>query len=242
MLEIARHLYRLSCLYETGTLYVNTSPEPWWVLLRYGYVCAMFVGADTRLANEARLKALLQAGVSSVFTNDYPVVKGPPLFPFHPATLIREYVENQHQDSSVFRGKRMPAKIQLLLAPHSSCMSVEERSLVPYLTMPHTFEEILRHASMSNPKLRRFLTFLEQMETLSIQEDSSAALQEEYALLGLVPPVTREQVKTAYRGLMRKFHPDANPQVSAKEFQTLTEQVILIKRAYQRLRKVLKSS
>ncbi len=38
-----------------------------------------------------------------------------------------------------------------------------------------------------------------------------------YKVLGLEPTATQDEVKTAYRKLARKFHPDLNKEAQSKE-------------------------
>jgi DnaJ like chaperone protein len=57
-----------------------------------------------------------------------------------------------------------------------------------------------------------------------------------YALLELYPNSSKEQVRTAYRALVKKYHPDLVPQLDHAAQQRHVERMTLINAAYETIR------
>ena len=58
----------------------------------------------------------------------------------------------------------------------------------------------------------------------------SSLTENYYRILGVKPTATSDEIKSAYRKLSRKYHPDTNPDDSAKEmFQKISKAYDVLK-------------
>jgi DnaJ-domain-containing protein 1 len=57
-------------------------------------------------------------------------------------------------------------------------------------------------------------------------------LQSAYSLLGVADPCSREQIKSAYRQLVRRYHPDRLPSSTSEERRIATDRMTAINQAY----------
>ncbi len=238
MLNIARILYRVSCLFESGTLLLADEENTHSIILKHGHICNILDGKEPSVYDLGdRVIMLLRSQKTVSFLPSISLEKEVhDLFPVHPAPWIRAYIEIIGIESSFLR-RAKPQLIQLAIPPHSSCLSREESKVIPFLLTPRSLQEIESYSLLSLKELYRFLSFLDQVGALSIEHKPPLALQAEYDILGLIPPVTKEQIKTAYRSLIRKHHPDAHPNANRQEQEAITDMLFKIQQAYQALSK-----
>jgi DnaJ-domain-containing protein 1 len=65
----------------------------------------------------------------------------------------------------------------------------------------------------------------------------ASASPEAYSALGLSPEASVDEIKKAYRGLVRRHHPDAHSERSDREKAQAAEQFLQVQQAYERIRR-----
>ncbi len=78
-----------------------------------------------------------------------------------------------------------------------------------------------------------------QTRSRATASPSSSSLQRHYKTLGLTPSATAAEVKSAYRKLMRRYHPDRHTE-NPKKQKAATEKALRVSQAYEALEKHLK--
>ena len=151
--------------------------------------------------------------------------------PFHPAAVVRNVIA---ASGEAFLARTRPAtRVQLLSAPHVSCIGLDERALVAYLSRPRTLAEIEAARLCGPARAAALLAFLEAVGALSVDADLTRL--QALALLELGDGASADEVKRAYRRLARTLHPDAHPSAAADELRELERRFADVAAAYRRL-------
>jgi hypothetical protein len=151
--------------------------------------------------------------------------------PFHPAAVVRNVIA---ASGDAFRARTVAgARLQLLRAPHASCIGLDERTLVSFLTQPHTLAEVDAARLCPPARAAALLAFLEAVGALTVDADLSR--RQALALLELGDSASADEVKRAYRRLARTLHPDAHPAAAAAELRELERRFAAVAAAYRRL-------
>ena len=180
---------------------------------------------------EEQLRVILKRDdVDWRFDDKLPLAKRGAVAPFHPAAVIRNVIA---ADGEAFRARASGARLQLVSAPHASCIGLDERPLVAMLASPRTLEELERAQVTPPVRVARLCAFLEAVGALSVESELSLASA--YALLELGDGAGADEVKSAYRRLARALHPDVHPGASAEELRELERRFAAVSAAYRRL-------
>jgi DnaJ-domain-containing protein 1 len=180
---------------------------------------------------EDQLHALLKRDdVDWRFDEKLAPLKRGPVAPFHPAAVIRNVVA---VDGEEFRARARNARLQLVYAPHPSCIGLDEKPLMALLATARTLDEIDRAQPCPPARTGKLLAFLEAMGALSVESELSLAAA--YALLELADGATADEIKRAYRRLARALHPDVHGSASADEQKELARRFAAVSAAYRRL-------
>src|SRR5262249_5531875 len=130
---------------------------------------------------EDQLRALLKRDdIEWRFDEKLPRLKRGPVAPFHPAAVIRNVIE---VDGEAFAARAQKARLQIVHAPHPSCIGLDEKPLVALLATPRTFEELERAQLTAPARVARLCAFLEVVGALTVENELSLASA--YALLEL---------------------------------------------------------
>ncbi len=234
MMDIARLLYARSAALATGVLYVYSRSGTRRIELKQGWVQAIDAGPSAPARPEAQLRYVMRLRAPVEFHASASMSAWRTITPFHPAPSIRNHTEAQHFQPEQVRRRIGQQRIAIGIQPHSSCIGWDEKPLIAYMLQPHTLRDI--EASGICPPLRtiRLIGFLDAVGALSLYP-ASHPMAEAYALLGLIPGATPEQIKSAYRRLARELHPDVHPQASAVERNALATRFAAIHAAYRRI-------
>jgi hypothetical protein len=180
---------------------------------------------------EEQLRVLLTRDDVALRLDDkLPPQKRGAVKPFHPAATIRNAVV---VDGAAFRARVADRTLGLRGAPHSSCIGLDERSIISALATPRTLDQLDALGSCTRERIARLCAFLDAMEILVVGASLSAASA--YALLELPDGAPVEEVKRAYRRLARALHPDAHPTASPDELRELERRFTEVSAAYRRL-------
>jgi DnaJ-domain-containing protein 1 len=180
---------------------------------------------------EDQLHALLKRDdVDWRFDEKLPPLKRGPVAPFHPAAVIRNVVA---VDGEEFRARAQRARLQLVYAPHPSCIGLDEKPLIALLATARTLDEIDRAQPCPPARTGKLLAFLEAMGALTVESELSLAAA--YALLELAEGASADEIKRAYRRLARALHPDVHASASADELKELARRFAAVSAAYRRL-------
>jgi hypothetical protein len=234
MMDIARLLYARSSSSVTGVLYVYSRSGTRRIELRQGWVNAIDAGPSAPARPEAQLRYIMRLRAPAEFHQNATMSAWRTISPFHPAPSIRNHVEAQHLQPEQVRRRIGQQRIAISLIPHTSCIGWDEKPLVGYMAQPHTLHEIEQSGICPPLRTLRLITFLDAVGALSLYP-AVHPMADAYALLGLIPGATPEQIKSAYRRLARELHPDVHPNASAVERNALAARFAAIHAAYRRL-------
>lgn len=217
-----------------GVLYVYSRSGTRRIELRQGWVHALDAGPSAPARPEAQLRYIMRLRAPAEFHASATMNAWRTLTPFHPAPSIRNHVEAQHLQPEAVRRRLGQQRIAIAMAPHPSCIGWDEKPLVSFLAQPHTLREI--EGAGICPPLRtiRLVMFLDAVGALAVYPVVHP-LADAYALLGLIPGATPEQIKSAYRRLARELHPDVHPHATPSERNALASRFAAIHAAYRRL-------
>jgi hypothetical protein len=151
--------------------------------------------------------------------------------PFHPAAVVRNVTPASGE--ALATRLKPSTRVQLVHAPHPSCIGLDERPLVAYLSRPRTLAEVEAARLCAPARMLALLAFLEAVGALSVDADLSR--REALLLLELAEDASADDVKRAYRRLARALHPDANPTAGADELRDLERRFADVVAAYRRL-------
>jgi hypothetical protein len=180
---------------------------------------------------EEQLRVILKRDdVDWRFDDKLPLLKRGPVAPFHPAAVIRNVVA---ADGEAFRARAYKSRLQIVGAPHPSCIGADERPLVALLATPRTLEELERTQVAQPGRAARLCAFLEAVGALTVESELSLAAA--YQLLEVANGAGAEEVKRAYRRLARALHPDVHPNASREELRELERRFAAVSAAYKRL-------
>lgn len=88
-----------------------------------------------------------------------------------------------------------------------------EWNVVETLTVPRQFSELLGRCGTPRFRLLQIVHVLERLGIVSIEEAMTASLENDpYAILGVSPHATTDEIRAAYRRLARSLHPDLQPE------------------------------
>jgi DnaJ-domain-containing protein 1 len=234
MMDIARLLYARACSSASGVLYVYSRSGTRRVELRQGWVYAIDAGPSAPARPEAQLRYVMRLRAPAEFHQNTTMSAWRTIAPFHPAPSIRNHTEAQHFSPEQVRRRIGQQRIAITLQPHPSCIGWDEKPLVAYMSQPHTLREIEAAGICPPTRTIRLIVFLEAVGALSLYP-AVHPLADAYALLGLIPGATQEQIKSAYRRLARELHPDVHPNASTVERNALAARFAAIHAAYRRL-------
>ncbi|MDB4970547.1 MAG: hypothetical protein JWN44_6236 [Myxococcales bacterium] len=180
---------------------------------------------------EEQLRVILKRDdVDWRFDEKLALQKRGPVAPFHPAAVIRNVVQ---PDGDAFRARAGTARLQIVGAPHPSCIGLDERALVAMLATPRTLEELERTQLAQPGRAARLCAFLEAVGALTVENELSLASA--YKVLELADGANAEEIKRAYRRLARTLHPDVHPHASPDEQRELERRFAAVSAAYKRL-------
>jgi hypothetical protein len=244
-LQVARRLYELGHAQANGTLRavrVDGSTAPLRLAMVGGWIHAVELSPAYSLIGDApergedRLRLFLKLTDEQyrfdAWTESARPEKHGPVAPFHPAVVLRNYVDGRNLDLVLWRARVGAGRVQILRAPHPSCLGQDERPLVAYLTRPHTLAEIDSAGLLPAPRTARLLGFLDAIGALEQVSDIDATT---YAVLELHEGASLEEVKRAYRRLARELHPDLHPGASADDLRDLERRFAEVSAAYRKL-------
>jgi DnaJ domain len=243
--QVARRLWELGHGNATGTLRVvrsDSTTAPLLVELYNGWVHAVSLSPAYSLVGDApergedKLRVFLRLSEShyrlDTFSDKAKAEKRGACQPFHPAQVVRNHVDSQALDQILWRAHVGGGKVQIAKPPHPSCLGLDERPLVAYLTRPRTLAEIDAAAFVTPDRTARLISFLDAMAALQVTLDAGAS---PYAALELAEGASLEEVKRAYRRLARELHPDLHPGLSPEELDELERRFAEVSAAYRRL-------
>ncbi len=234
MMDIARLLFTRSTSLATGVLYVYSRSGTRRIELRQGWVHAIDAGPSAPARPEAQLRYVMRLRAPAEFHPNASMSAWRTISPFHPAPSIRNHIEAQHLQPEQVRRRVGQNRISIGIQPHSSCIGWDERPLIAYMAQPHTLRELEESGVCPSMRVLRLIMFLDAMGALSLHQ-TTHPLADAYALLGLIPGATPEQIKSAYRRLARELHPDVHPHASPLERNSLAARFAAIHAAYRRL-------
>jgi hypothetical protein len=234
MMDIARLLFARSAAQASGILYVHSRSGVRRVELFQGWVHAIDAGAAAPAKAEAQLRYILRLRAPADFNPSAAMPEFRTIPPFHPAPSIRNHVEAQNLSVDELRRTIGQQRIAMTMQPPITCIGSDERALLGYLSKQHTLREV--EFSGICPPLRtvKLLVFLHAIGCLTLYA-APHPLLDTYALLGLAPGATAEQIKSAYRRLARQLHPDIHPSASPAERAALATKFAAIHAAYRKL-------
>jgi hypothetical protein len=193
---------------------------------------------EDRLTLLLRREGVAGAGAAAwTFDDKLPLTRDGAVSPFHPAAVIRNLISPRLPDETSWRARAGNGRLTLATPPHASCLGLDEKPLVSYLSKPRTLAEI-DAASLCPPRrAARLLAFLDAMGALALDGKlhDLLTLADAYARLELPDGAPEEAIKRAYRRLARSLHPDLHPGASADEHRELERRFAEVSAAYRRL-------
>lgn len=233
-MDIARILYARSSTSATGVLHVYSRSGTRRIELQKGWVHAIDAGPSAPARPEAQLRYVMRLRAPAEFHPDATMQAWRVIPPFHPAPSIRNHIEAQHVTPEQVRRRIGQNRVAISIPPHQSCIGWDEKPLVAFMSQPHTLREIESAGICPPLRTLRLIIFLDAIGALSIYPVAHP-LADAYALLGLAPGATPDQIKSAYRRLARELHPDVHPHASLPERNALAARFAAIHAAYRRL-------
>jgi DnaJ domain len=235
--QLARRLYSLGHSQAAGVLRVPAGT----IELFHGWVHAVEhlarpgSGAPA-IRGEDRLRRLLDdtrdAGDAAPDWRDGPSGrKRGPCTPFHPAAVVRNFVDAQRLEPTAWRARAGAGTIELTLAPHASAVGADERPLVAFFARTRTVADVDAAALCPPPRADRLLTFLYAVGALAFHP----LLASPWQLLGLQEGAPLEDIRRAYRRLALELHPDRHPTATADDLRDLERRFAEVSAAYRRL-------
>lgn len=242
---LARLLYELSHGQAGGTVRLRRedgATAPLHLELFRGWVHAVDLSpaygkvgpAPSR--GEDRLRLFLQLALDEYAIHEHrpdakPQKRGA-CTPFHPAQVLRNHVDALGRDPELFLMRAGAGHLQVLKAPHASCLGQDERPVVAFLARPRTLRELDAMRFVPRERAAKLLAFLDAVGALQITFDRHVS---PWAALELPDGAPPEEVKRAFRRLARELHPDRHPGASEEELRDLERRFAEVNAAYRRL-------
>ncbi len=234
---VARRLYELGQAQASGSLAVAVGASTASVELLRGWVHAIDLASIAArvgpqpIRGEDALRLLLPVAEDARFSEGTPPRKRGVCTPFHPAAPVRNFVDRRGLDTGAWRARVGAGTVELVQAPHPSCIGHDERPLVAFLGRPRAADEIDAAQLCPPPRAARLLAFLYAVGALKF----TAATASPYKLLELPEGAPVEEIKRAYRRLARELHPDRHPTAAPDDLRDLERRFAEVSAAYRRL-------
>lgn len=231
-MELPRLLYAVACRGGSGTLTATlTGASAARVELSRGFVYALsYSPPDGGGRAEQALRLLLKRASAGQFDEGAPATGRGRCTPFHPASVVRNHLEAELPEGAgaSLRIAAQRATLKMVLAPHPSCLGIDEKQLVALLAVARTLEELDRSRVAIPPRTDKLLAFLAAAEALRVDGAGPSA----YAALALPEWSTADEVRHSYRRLARELHPDLHGEAAPEVRRAMEDRLAGITAAY----------
>jgi hypothetical protein len=236
-LELARLLHRLAAQGRAGVLQVpgqGARSTPARLALAGGFVHAIDVGPSAPVSSDAQIRYILRLRSVGEFLDGQKLSGKYAVEPLRPDSGIRQHLDAQSLPTEVLRQRLGSARFVVFSPPHSSSLHPEERSLIAFLSEPRTVPELLLVRDWSPLRAMKLLSILDALGCLHLG-GSSQQLAEAWGLLELQPGASADDIKHAYRRLVRMLHPDHHQSAAPEVQRALVERFSAVHTAYKLL-------